>query len=80
MRRVPLPRAGVVPRLRSAGVIRSATRSRVATDRPRSAPDNREAARFNHIWASTLSCGTPLPLVYMTSEVELGVGLTLRGG
>ncbi len=32
-------------------------------------PDDREAARFNHMWASTLSCGTPLPLAYMSPRL-----------
>ena len=71
---------GAVPRLgppASSALLRGRA---VATDTSRSAPDDREAARFNHIWASTLSCGTPSPLVYHDSEVVLGAGVALLGG
>ena len=66
--------------LRSAGVIRSATASRVVTTRSRCSPDDREAARFNHIWASTLSCGTPSPVAYITPRANCAQGVALLGG
>ena len=70
---VGAPRAtrarGAVPRL---GPPASSARLR-GRALPPSAHDPRriiwEAARFNHIWASTLSCGTPSPLLYMTPRL-----------